>query len=229
MIPGLICDRKLFSKQIEALQHELEISVVDHARDLSLGEIAKEILDTVSGNFYLLGVSMGGYISFEVMRQAKKRGEAWRIKKLVLCSTSARLDQPEMEQRRRDFIALAKKGKFKGMSPMLMRTFIHPSKLDDKKVSQTIYDMVETTGSKGFILQTNMLLGRPDSRASLAEINCDTLVICGEDDERTPLYLSEEIAQLIPQAKLEIIKQCGHLPPLEQPEKLNELLRSFLL
>lgn len=229
MIPGLICDHRLFSRQIEALHNQLEITVVDHARDLSLSEMANEILDSVDGDFYLLGLSMGGYIGFEVLRQAKLRGEQGRIKKLVLCSTSARLDEPEMEQRRRDFVALAKKGKFKGMSPILMRTFIHPSKIDNKTIIQTIYDMTESTGVEGFIFETNMILKRPDSRPSLSQINCPTLVICGRDDQRTPLLLSEEMANLIPNAKLEVIEHCGHLPPLEQPDVVTNKLRDFLI
>ncbi|MCK5041823.1 MAG: alpha/beta fold hydrolase [Sphingomonadales bacterium] len=229
MIPGLICDERLFAKQIEALQGGLDITVVDHARELTLSQMANDILDSVSGSFNLLGLSMGGYICFEVMRQAKLRGESGRIEKLVLCSTSSRQDEPEMAQRRRDFMALAKRGKFKGMSPMLMRTFIHPSKLDDKTVVKTIYDMTESTGVEGFINETNMILNRPDSRPNLPDIACETLIMCGEGDERTPLFLSEEMADLIPNSKLVVFEHCGHLPPLEQPAMVSKELQEFLL
>lgn len=229
MIPGLICDQRLFSQQINALEDRLDIHVVNHARDLTLSALAEEILDRVQGNFYLLGLSMGGYISFEILRQARKRGEQGRVEKLVLMATSPHVDPPDIEKRRRDFMALAARGKFKGMSPMLMRTFIHPSKMEDKKVSQTIYDMVESTGADGFIYQTKMVLGRPESVSDLPEVSCPTLIICGEDDERTPIHLSEEMAKLIPNSHLVRIENCGHLPPLEKPERVSDLLKEFLL
>ena len=229
MIPGLICDENLFVEQIDALGDELDIKVVVHARDVSLAELAGDILDMTDEPFYLFGLSMGGYIAFEVMRQAIKRGQQQRIKKLVLSSTSARLDPPDMKKRRIGFMELAKKGKFKGMSVPLMRTFIHPDKMADKTVTGTIYDMAESTGPRGFIFQTNMILDRPDSREDLKKISCPTLVMCGVDDERTPLYLSQEMAQLIPNAELVSFENCGHLPPLEVPEQVNKALMNFLL
>jgi pimeloyl-ACP methyl ester carboxylesterase len=228
MIPGLICDERLFRRQIADLEYKFDISVVNHARDLSLSQLAIDILDSVEGGFSLLGLSMGGYICFEVMRQAKLRGQDEKIIKLVLCSTSARVDEPEIAKRRLDFIALAKRGKFKGMSPMLMRTFIHPSNLEDSSIVKTINAMALSTGSEGFIYETNMVLGRPDSRPDLANISCPTLVMCGDGDERTPLYLSEEMAGLIPNTKLVVFKDCGHLPPLEKPNMVSEELLKFL-
>ncbi|MCK9817550.1 alpha/beta hydrolase, partial [Pseudomonas sp. MAFF 302046] len=62
----------------------------------------------------------------------------------------------------------------------------------------------------------------------LETIRVPTLIVVGEDDEITPVAESREIHRGIPQSRLVVLPQCGHLPPLEYPELTTELLRRWL-
>lgn len=223
LIPGLICNADLWAAQIAALSAVVAITVVDHRKAQGLSELAAQILDDQPGNFALAGHSMGGYVAFEVMRQG---GE--RVEKLALLATSARQDTLEMAGRRRDFIKLARRGKFRGVSPMLLKTFIHEDALDNQALRDAVYRMAHETGSEGFIRQSEIILERPDSRPGLGDIRCPALVLCGDADERTPPAMAEEMAQGIEDSELVILPRCGHLPQLERPAATTRALRAWL-
>lgn len=224
IIPGLVCDARLFGHQIDHLSDLADIEVVDHRHHDSIKKLARDVLDDAPDEFALCALSMGGYVAFEIMRQAPER-----VTKLALIATSARLDTDEVAARRRGFIKLAGLGKFKGMSGALMRSFIHPDNVGNPHIVSTLYDMAEDTGSQGFINQQTMILGRPESLETLKGINCPTMVIFGDRDERTPLEINREIADGIKGAELVVISSCGHLPPLEKPQETTEHLRRWLL
>lgn len=223
LIPGLICNQNLWAHQIVALREVTAITVVDHRKAEGLAELAAQILDSQSGPFALAGHSMGGYVAFEVMRQG---GE--KVSKLALIATSARQDTLDMAGRRRDFIKLAQRGKFRGVSPMLLRTFIHEDALDNEALRETVYRMAHETGAEGFIRQSEITLERPDSRPDLGDIGCPTLVLCGDADERTPPALAEEMAAGIADSELVILPRCGHLPQLERPAATTRALKAWL-
>lgn len=223
LVPGLICNQNLWAHQIAALRAVTCITVVDHRKAESLSQLAAQILDSQTGSFALAGHSMGGYVALEVMRQGGDR-----IEKLALIATSARQDTPEMAARRQDFIALARRGKFRGVSPMLMRTFVHEDALDNRALRDIIHGMAHDTGAEGFIRQSEIILERPDSRPDLGDISCPVLVLCGDADERTPPVLAEELAAGIPGSELVILPRCGHLPQLERPGATTRALKAWL-
>ena len=83
---------------------------------------------------------------------------------------------------------------------------------------------ISSLGKEVFIRQQKAIMGRPDSRPTLSEITCPTLLICGREDLITPPAMAEEIAGGIKQAELKIIEQCGHLSTLDQPEAVSKLI-----
>ena len=89
--------------------------------------------------------------------------------------------------------------------------------------------MAATVGQDCFIAQQTAILNRGDSRPSLDQINVPSIIICGRQDEITPLALLEEMATLIPAARLCIIEDCGHLSSMEQPQATTALMRDWLL
>lgn len=185
--------------------------------------IAASILAEAPPRFALGGLSMGGYVAFEILRQAPER-----VVGLALMDTSARADTPEQVQRRKDFIALAQRGKFKGVTPQLLPMLVHKDRLEDPTITEVVFDMAETVGKDAFIRQQKAILGRPDSRADLPGIRCPTTVIVGRDDLLTPPAIAEEMANNLPDAKLTVVERCGHLSTLEQPEAVNAALRRWL-
>ncbi len=223
LIPGLLCDHRLWTHQLAALADLASIQVADHTQHDAMFEIARSILDQAPPRFALAGLSMGGYLAFEIIRQAPDR-----VLKLALINTSARPDSPERIQKRLDFMALATRGRFRGVSAALLPFLVHHSRLGNKELTQTVLAMSKEMGAEIFLRQERAIMDRLDSRSGLAAIHCPTLVIGGRQDEMTPANLQEEIAAGIDGSRLLILENCGHLAPLECPLEVSQALRAWL-
>ena len=224
LLPGLLCDAALWHAQVEGLGTVAKPFVVDLTQDDSLAGMARRALAEAPPSFALAGLSMGGYVAQEMMRQAPER-----VAKLALLDTSARADTPEQTARRRGLIELSEKGDFRGVTPRLLPLFIHPARHEDKPLTEVIMGMAERVGKEAFLHQQKAIMGRPDGREDLRRIACPTLVLCGRQDALTPLALHEEIAGLVPGAKLVVVEDCGHLSTLEKPITVAAALRQWLL
>ena len=223
LVPGLVCSPRIFAPVIPAMWRFGPVTVANHIRDDNMGAIARRILAEAPPRFALAGHSMGGYIAFEIMRQAPDR-----VAKLALMNTQARSDSPEATTRRRGQIARAQGGEYRAILDELFSGFVHPSRRDDAGLRQLVQDMGNDVGPDAFVRQQNAILSRPDSRPVLAWIRCPTLVLSGDEDNTVPNALSTEMAGGIFGAKLVIIPQCGHLTPLEQPQATAEALVEWL-
>lgn len=223
LLPGLLCDAALWHGQVAGLADVADSWVADLTRDDSFVTMARRVLQAAPAKFALAGLSMGGYCAFEVMRQAPER-----VLRLALLDTGARADTPEQTSRRRGLIELAEKGEFKGVTPRLLPLLVHPDRLKEKDLVGEVMAMAERIGKDAFLRQQRAIMGRVDSRPSLANIKCPTLVLCGRHDLLTPPALAEEIAAGIPGARLDLIDHCGHLSTMERPEAVTAELRQWL-
>jgi pimeloyl-ACP methyl ester carboxylesterase len=223
LLPGLLCDPRLWAHQSEALSDIADVTVADMTRDDSMAGMARRALDAAPERFALAGLSMGGYVALEIMRQAPER-----VTRLALLDTGSRADTPEQTTRRRDLISLADRGEFKAVSPRLLPIFIHEGRLEDAALVADIAAMADAVGKEAFLRQQHAIMNRPDSRPELPGIACPTLVLCGRQDVLTPPELSEEMASLIPGADLVMVEACGHLSTMERPDEVNAAMRSWL-
>ena len=223
LLPGLLLDAGLWQAQSEALSDIADIRVADFTAQDNVGDMARSVLTAMPERFALAGLSMGGYVAFEIMRQAPHR-----VALLALMDTQARLDAPEDTSRRRGLIELALKGKFHGVTRMLLPMLVHKDALEDEAITGAIMTMAERCGRDVFVRQQAAIMERPDSLPGLGRIACTTLVLCGREDARTPLARHEEMLQGIHSASLTVIDDCGHLPPLEKPAEVNQALRAWL-
>ncbi|WP_281685452.1 alpha/beta fold hydrolase [Thalassobaculum salexigens] len=224
LIPGLLNDAELWARQVPMLDDLVDrIVIPDTTAHEDIRDIAAQVLAETEGELAVAGLSMGGYVALEILRQAPGR-----IERLALLDTSARQDSDDQRRRRTGLIELADKGKFKGVTPRLLPMLVHKSRLEDESVTRPIFDMAARIGKDGFIRQQKAILSRDDSRELLAGVTVPTLVMCGRDDQLTPVDLSEEMAAAIPNADLRIVETCGHLPALEKPDACGEALRDWL-
>jgi pimeloyl-ACP methyl ester carboxylesterase len=224
LLPGLICDAALWARQVAALAAIAEPLVADLTRDESLPAMARRVLAGAPPHFALAGLSMGGYLAQQIMRQAPER-----VTRLALLDTSARADMPERTALRRGLIELAQKGEFKGITPRLLPQWIHPDRLGDKALTEAIMAMTQRVGRDAYLRQMQAIMARPDGRADLPRVAVPTLVLCGREDQSTPLALHEEIAALIPGATLAVVERCGHLSTMERPDEVSAALRRWLV
>lgn len=223
LLPGLLCDAALWQHQTETLADIADITVANLTDGDLGGAMAQRVLAAAPDEFALAGLSMGGYVAFEILRQAPDR-----VKRLALFDTTARADPPEKVKLRQGLIDLARSGAFKGVTPRLLPKLIHPARMDDTTLVGGILGMAERVGREAFLRQERMLMLRPDSRHDLRLIHCPTLVACGRQDELTPLGESEELAERIPRAKLVVIEDCGHLSTMERPRAVSAMMRYWL-
>jgi pimeloyl-ACP methyl ester carboxylesterase len=224
LIPGLLCTAELWRAQVDGLADVAEITVTEaHREHGSIAEIARAILADAPERFHLAGLSMGGYIAFEIMRQAPER-----VERLALLDTTARPDPPERVRQREDALELVGRGRFHGVTDKLIEQFVHENRVGEKVLFDKVKAMARDYSEDEFVRQMTAIMGRPDSRPDLPAIACPTMVLCGREDALTPLEMSDEMARLIPGAVPEVIEFCGHLPPLERPAFTNAAFRRWL-
>ena len=223
LLPGLLCDARLWRHQVDHLGDLADPAVADVTRDASISQMARTVLDAAPERFALAGLSMGGYVALEIMRVAPAR-----VARLALLDTSARADTPEQTDARRELIELSQEGRFDKVPRRLLPNVVHPDRLDDEQLSSVVFDMAHAVGPEAFVRQEEAIIGRPDSREDLLDIACPTLVLCGREDALTPLYLHEEMASLIPDSRLRVVEECGHLSTLERPKETTVALREWV-
>jgi pimeloyl-ACP methyl ester carboxylesterase len=223
LLPGLVNDSRLWQHQASGLADIAHVSVGDLTKGHSIAEMASDVLASApAGQFALAGLSMGGYVALEIMRQAPER-----ILALALLDTSARPDTPTALENRSTAIEKAEKN-YQAVIEELMPKQLHPIHMDDAELVSMITDMAMSLGNKTFIRQQRAIAGRIDSIPSLSLIKCPTLVLCGRDDAITPIGLHQEMVTEIEGSGLSIVDDCGHLSALEQPTRVNEALAQWL-
>ncbi len=224
LLPGLVNDSRLWQHQASGLADIAHVSVGDLTKGHTIAEMAADVLASAPvEQFALAGLSMGGYVALEIMRQAPER-----ILALALLDTSARPDTPTALENRRVAIEQAENN-YQAVIEELMPKQLHPIHMEDEALVSMITDMAMSLGNQTFIRQQQAIAGRIDSLPFLQHIKCPTLVLCGREDAITPIGLHQEMVTEIEGSGLIIVDNCGHLSAVEQPTRVNEALMQWLV
>ena len=223
LIPGLLASARMYAAQIPPLWRVGPVTIADHTRADSMSGIAQDILYAAPPRFALVGLSMGGYIAFEMLRQAPQR-----ITKVALLDTSARADAPEQSAMRRAQMSLAAQGRLAEVLEQQLPRLVGRARREDAALREVFKLMAEEVGAAAFIRQQTAIMGRTDSRPTLGDIRCPALVLVGAEDELTPPERAAEIAGGIAGARLVTVPQSGHVSTLEQPEEVTRALLEWL-
>lgn len=224
LVPGLVCDEDLFAPQRDGLADLADVVVPDIRSAWSLAEMARLVLDAAPDRFALGGLSLGGYVVLEVLRQAPAR-----VERVALMDTSARPEAPEQTARRRALLQVVEDRGFDAALDLLWPTEVAPGRVDDPALRERFLAMCRRCGAEVFVRQTHAIMQRADSRPDLQRLPPPVLVLCGRQDAITPLDGHEEMAAGAPQARLAVLDDCGHLSTWEQPEAVTAELRRWLL
>ncbi|WP_116807938.1 alpha/beta fold hydrolase [Steroidobacter cummioxidans] len=223
LLPGLLCDQRLWRDQARDLGDVAETSIPDLTLDDSLSAMARRVLDAAPQRFALAALSMGGYVAFEILRQQPER-----VTRLALVDTSAALDSPQRVTQRLAGIKSLKHGRFFGVTSRMLPQLVHAKHVHGP-IGAEVQAMAKRVGGDAFLRQQHAILNRPDSRPLLASINVPTLVAVGDSDILTPPSDAEEMHRQIAGSTYYVFAACGHLPPMEVPEETTQLLRRWLL
>jgi pimeloyl-ACP methyl ester carboxylesterase len=221
MLPGLICDSRIFAGQLGAFARAAPAADYGDADDL--GEMAARVLADAPPRFALLGHSMGARVALEVLRQAPER-----VTRLALVSTGVHLPSPGEAPKRH---ALRDIGRAQGMAALVdawLPPMVAPLRRDDAAFMAPLRTMCIEAGLARFEAQIAALLGRREVESLLPHIACPVLVAVGREDGWSPPDQHEAIATLIPGARLVVVEGAGHMLPVEAPEALNQALADWL-
>lgn len=222
LVPGLNCDARVYAGVAATLWPFGPVTVANHREGTTMAEIASTILADAPPRFALIGFSMGGYIAFEILRQAPDR-----VTRLGLLDTSARPDTEESTANRRRMIALAQKGKFLDAIEQTFPRAVHPDHLSDSGLYSIHRAMAEANGAEVFEQQQEAIIARPDSRPLLAGLKLPTLIVVGEGDQITPPEAAQEMHEGIAGSRLLVVPKAGHMALLEQPEPVHAALKAW--
>jgi pimeloyl-ACP methyl ester carboxylesterase len=216
-----LTDERLFAHQLDALRDTHDCRVFAFRDLTTLGAMAEELLAHAPPRFTLIGLSLGGYLAFEIIR---RRLEC--IERLVLLDTRAVADDETLRQGRLADIAKVRAGGIDALIPDLPLRWVHPA--HRVRVEPLMASMARSIGARGQFNQQQAMLARPDSHADLRRVRVPTLIACGREDMATPLAEHERMRDCVPGACLEVFRQCGHLSTLEQPADVTSLLTRWL-
>ncbi|MBO9575401.1 MAG: alpha/beta fold hydrolase [Sphingobium sp.] len=225
LLPGLICDARIWAPQADALRGAREVHAVNgYGEADSLGAMAESVLAKAPQRFALAGHSMGGRVALEVFRRAPER-----IERLALVSTGVHLPRSEKEAEGR--FKLLERGVEQGMDA-LIDAWLPPMVWEPNRLVPGLMDhmaqMCADMGLDTYERQIRAMIARPEVESLLATITCPTLVATGRHDEWASPAQHEDIAAKIPGSRLQIIEEAGHMLPLERPQYMTDALVSWL-
>jgi pimeloyl-ACP methyl ester carboxylesterase len=223
-LPGLACDKEVWEHQVRRLSQIATVRVADYGWSDSIREMAEAALRNAPACFAIAGHSMGGRVACEIVRRAPER-----VAGLALLDTAYRPfaggDHGEREKAERlRLVDIARTQGMRAMAQDWVRNMVHPSRLTDQPLIDSIVEMFARKTPEIFAGQIKALLERPDAKPMLSAIRCPTLVLCGREDSWSTLAIHKEIATRIPHSKLVIIENAGHMAPMERPEEVTGAL-----
>jgi pimeloyl-ACP methyl ester carboxylesterase len=223
LLPGLLCDREVWAHQISTLSPIASIKVPDFRPFDSFRAMARHVLEGAPATFSVAGHSMGGRVALELEHLAGDR-----ITRLALLDAGAHPLQPGEKEERMQQVYLAENKGMKALADDWIPPMLHPDHRTDAQLVQTIRQMVLRHDSQVYRRHINAALNRADQSRYLSGIRKKVLLVCGEQDEWSPVAQHEEIARQIPEAELKIVPDAGHMVTMEQPEAVSALLLQWL-
>ncbi len=223
LLPGMMCDARLFSAQIAAFSAHRSVMTAPLSRGNTFRDLARSVLASAPPRFALAGVSMGGIAAMEIIRQAPER-----VSRLALLDTNPKAETTERQKLRERQIESVLSGNLRDV----LRDEMKPHYLADNPGKPALLnlcmDMATALGPDVFVQQSRALQSRPDQTATLENVQVPTLVLCGEHDQLCPIATHQLMDTLIPDATLTVVAGAGHLPTLEQPEATYKAMTEWL-
>jgi pimeloyl-ACP methyl ester carboxylesterase len=223
LLPGMMCDARLFGPQINAFSPSRAVGVADISGQDKMEALARAVLDNAPPSFALAGLSLGGIIAMEIIRQAPER-----VTRLALLDTNPLAEAEAVKARRGPQIAKARAGQL----ATVMREEMKPNYLTDgpnrAAILDLCMDMALQQGPDVFIRQSIALRDRRDQQDTLRSVTVPTLIMCGRQDALCPPSRHEFMHALIPHSTLVVVEGAGHLPTLEQPVETTTALKHWL-
>ena len=223
LVPGLACSARLWDTLLPTAWAYGATTVADTRRDRTIGDMADRLLADAPPEFALAGISMGGYICFEVIRRAPHR-----VRALALISTAAAPDTAEQSASRRTQLAMARDGRYDDLVAAAFPFLVDDVHHNNANLAAFWSTMAHDVGADAFITQLQAVIDRADYRLTLRTITCPTAVIHGTGDRTIPVSNAQDTADAVPRATLTLVGDAGHMAAQEQPEQVSSAFSALL-
>ena len=228
LLSGLMCDAAVWAPLLPWVEAGAHCRIPEYSDARSVVGMAERVLDGAPATFALAGHSMGGRVALEIVRRAPERVARLALLDSGIRARPAGTAGEDEKAKRLALLAVARERGVRAMARAWAQPMVHPDRLADNTLIDTILDMFERRTADEFEGQIEALLARPDAIALLPAIACPTLVLCGREDAWSTPAQHEEMAALIDGARLAIVERCGHMTPMEQPREVGEALAAWL-
>jgi pimeloyl-ACP methyl ester carboxylesterase len=224
LIPGRMSTETSWAAQLEHLSGSRDIVVpAKHHKQRSMQAMARAVAEDLPERFDLAAWSMGGYILLELYPAIRAR-----LRRLVLIATSARPETEQSRLARLDGLEEAMRDGLAGVQSQTMAKAVHDMTQVPEGLIERMNESALALGIDALQAQVAAIVGRRDQRGMLADIDCPTLIVVGDQDTVTPVDCALELARGIAGSHLHILAGVGHCPPFERPAVVNQLMREFL-
>ncbi len=229
LIPGMMCDHRLWRHQIEHFSTEYQIHVPEIGKHNTIEEVAQTIIDSLPEcSFAVAGLSMGGIILMELLRVCPER-----ISSCILMDTNHRAEiMSRQKSRKREIEEVMNGGLRDIMITRMKPAYMLPGHVYPQEFLDLILDMALQQGNEVFANQSVALRDRRDYTQTMQQVSCPTLILYGEKDLLCPPFRHQEMFGLLADnitKDIVEIKDSGHLTPLEQPDAVNIAIRNWLI
>lgn len=223
LLPGLMCDARVYSEQILAFNGDRAVHLAPVCKSGAIAAIARQVLDTAPRHFALAGHGLGGVIAMEMIRQAPER-----VTRVALMCCTPLAETPQEAAAREPRIVCAQAGRLeKALLEQYPSDCLAPGSAASA-VQDEILQMGLALGTDVFVRQSRAMQRRLDQQKVLRQFRAPALILCGAHDTLTPPRRHEFMAEMMPNATLEIIEDAGHMPLLERPDAVTRAFRDWL-
>ena len=225
MLPGMMCDQRLFAPQISVLEQNYEITIPTLDEPNSVEGMALRILNEIkTPTFNLLGLSMGGIVAMSMVGLAPQR-----VRRLALLDTNHKADSVERIAIRNRQISDVQAGKLRSVIKDEMKPiYLAKSHRKNQVLLNLLINMAMDMGDESFVTQSIALRDRADQTQTLQNYSGPSLVLCGDEDTLCPTSQHIQMADYLSQTTFREIENCGHISTLEQPDAVNIALQEWL-
>lgn len=220
LIPGLLCDARLWAHQLLYLSQHRPVMVVQ-PKGTSIEDMSAQVLAAARARFALVGLGMGGDVALDVLRRGLDR-----VSRIALLSTDPLQEAPAAAAAREARMVAAQSGRLW----QALDLEYPPSDMGERAetVQARLREMAEFLGEGVFLTQSRVMQRRPDQQKTLRRATVPALVMGGARDRLVPVRRHEFVAKMLPFGRLKIFDGIGHLLPLEAPEAVTAALETFL-
>lgn len=222
-LPGLNNTQDVFLDLIQSLPESIECITPEIPSLDSMEMLAKHLLNELPRKFYVVGLSFGGFLALELLKQAPER-----VKGLVLMATNAAEDSDEQKANRLRLIERASKGEYFQMMQASLEKTLHPESLQNEQLIERRIKMTQAYGAEKFINHATATMNRTAKYDVLREATAPILIMISTEDKVIPSAVSLKIHEAAPKADVVYFNKSGHLISFEEPQLSAEVISNWM-